>query len=186
MAELSNGTLTAKYLRGMNLISRTDSSQTTYYLFNAHGDVVDLANSSGSSVKSYDYDAFGNEKSPSASDRNPFRYCGEYWDTETGTYYLRARYYAPSSAASPSRTATGPAPTPSTATTPTSLPSGRTPWGSPATPTPPRSAASCRAGISTSIVSMTPSTAVTRKGNFSTFLLELRLGPPLILLPRSL
>ena len=79
----------------MNLISRTDSSRTTYYLFNAHGDVVDLANSSGSSVKSYDYDAFGNEKSPSASDRNPFRYCGEYWDTETGTYYLRARYYAP-------------------------------------------------------------------------------------------
>lgn len=79
----------------MNLISRTDSSRTTYYLFNAHGDVVDLANSSGSSVKSYDYDAFGNEKSPSASDRNPFRYCGEYWDTETGTYYLRARYYDP-------------------------------------------------------------------------------------------
>ena len=95
IAELSNGTLTAKYLRGMNLISRTDSSRTTYYLFNAHGDVVDLANSSGSSVKSYDYDAFGNEKSPSASDRNPFRYCGEYWDTETGTYYLRARYYDP-------------------------------------------------------------------------------------------
>ena len=95
MAELSNGTLTAKYLRGMNLISRTDSSRTTYYLFNAHGDVVDLANSSGSSVKSYDYDAFGNEKSPSVSDRNPFRYCGEYWDTETGTYYLRARYYDP-------------------------------------------------------------------------------------------
>ena len=95
IAELSNGTLTAKYLRGMNLISRTDSSRTTYYLFNAHGDVVNLANSSGSSVKSYDYDAFGNEKSPSASDRNPFRYCGEYWDTETGTYYLRARYYDP-------------------------------------------------------------------------------------------
>ena len=46
-------------------------------------------------MKSYDYDAFGNEKSPSASDRNPFRYCGEYWDTETGTYYLRARYYDP-------------------------------------------------------------------------------------------
>ena len=95
IAELNNGTLTAKYLRGMNLISRTDSSRTTYYLFNAHGDVVDLANSSGSSVKSYDYDAFGNEKSPSASDRNPFRYCGEYWDTEAGTYYLRARYYDP-------------------------------------------------------------------------------------------
>jgi len=30
-----------------------------------------------------------------AVDVNPFRYCGEYWDRETGTYYLRARYYEP-------------------------------------------------------------------------------------------
>jgi len=27
---------------------------------------------------------------------NPFRYCGEYLDEETGNYYLRARYYDPS------------------------------------------------------------------------------------------
>ena len=30
-----------------------------------------------------------------ASDTNPFRYCGEYYDAETGTYYLRARNYDP-------------------------------------------------------------------------------------------
>ena len=41
------------------------------------------------------YDAFGNEKAPDPTDTNPFRYCGEYWDQETGTYYLRARHYAP-------------------------------------------------------------------------------------------
>jgi RHS repeat-associated protein len=29
-------------------------------------------------------------------DTNPFRYCGEYFDKETGTVYLRARYYNPS------------------------------------------------------------------------------------------
>ena len=28
-------------------------------------------------------------------DDNPFRYCGEYFDEETGTYYLRARNYVP-------------------------------------------------------------------------------------------
>jgi len=28
-------------------------------------------------------------------DNNPFRFCGEYWDSETGTYYLRARFYDP-------------------------------------------------------------------------------------------
>ena len=35
------------------------------------------------------------EKNPSETDTNHFRYCGEYWDAETETYYLRARYYDP-------------------------------------------------------------------------------------------
>ena len=29
------------------------------------------------------------------SDNNPFRYCGEYFDTATETYFLRARWYDP-------------------------------------------------------------------------------------------
>ncbi len=36
------------------------------------------------------------EQNIDASDKNVFRYCGEYYDTETGTIYLRARYYNPS------------------------------------------------------------------------------------------
>lgn len=47
------------------------------------------------SQKTYSYDAFGVEQDPDSTDPNPFRYCGEYFDKETGTYYLRARYYAP-------------------------------------------------------------------------------------------
>lgn len=46
-------------------------------------------------TKAYEYDAFGVEKDPSITDENPFRYCGEYFDKETGTYYLKARYYDP-------------------------------------------------------------------------------------------
>jgi RHS repeat-associated protein len=38
---------------------------------------------------------FGNENGPDPADTNPFRYCGEYWDDETGTYYLRARAFSP-------------------------------------------------------------------------------------------
>ncbi len=60
-----------------------------------HGSVVGIANSSGSITKTYAYDAFGVELSPVASDTNPFRYSGEYFDAETGDYYLRARYYNP-------------------------------------------------------------------------------------------
>ena len=83
------------YLRGANLISRTGEDGTDFYLFNAHGDVTGLAGSTGASTRAYDYDAFGVEKDPDPLDENPFRYCGEYFDRETETYYLRARYYDP-------------------------------------------------------------------------------------------
>lgn len=65
------------------------------YVLNAHGDVVALLNSDGETVKEYDYDAFGNELNPSATDTNPFRYCAEYFDVESGQIYLRNRYYQP-------------------------------------------------------------------------------------------
>ncbi len=94
MALESVGSTYTKYIRGINLIASAGSS-TNYHLYNAHGDVVQLTNSSGTVTKTYDYDAFGVEVSPTASDTNPFRYAGEYYDKETGTYYLRARYYSP-------------------------------------------------------------------------------------------
>ena len=50
----------------------------------------------GEVTKKYIYDAFGVEKNIDENDTNAFRYCGEYYDTETGTIYLRARYYNPS------------------------------------------------------------------------------------------
>ena len=57
--------------------------------------MIQLLNYSGEVVKTYDYDAYGNELNRDLSDENPFRYCGEYYDTETGLIYLRARYYDP-------------------------------------------------------------------------------------------
>ncbi|TYQ13252.1 UNVERIFIED_CONTAM: RHS repeat-associated protein [Acetivibrio alkalicellulosi] len=85
----------SKYIRGVNLISRYDSeSNLMFYLYNGHGDVTHLVPIHGD-VINYDYDSFGNEKDPTEGDTNPFRYAGEYWDEETGTYYLRARYYDP-------------------------------------------------------------------------------------------
>ena len=95
VAEAANHYITAVYTRGTNLISGTNSLGSTYYLYNAHGDVVQLTNANGVVTRAYDYDAFGNEKNPSSTDTNPFRYCGEYYDAKTGLYYLRARYYDP-------------------------------------------------------------------------------------------
>ncbi len=75
-------------LLGAERIRRND----TLYLYDAHGNVVNLLGSSGIE-KVYDYDAYGNQPSIETGDENPFRYCGEYYDEETGFIYLRARYY---------------------------------------------------------------------------------------------
>ena len=77
----------AYYARGINILWDSDGA---YYLFNAHGDVVAIA---GAVVETAEYDAFGNVISGGFS--SPFMYCGEYLDLETDTYYLRARYYQP-------------------------------------------------------------------------------------------
>ena len=81
---------------------RTGSSKDSLYrndklyLFNGHGDVTSMVDKSGKVTKTYRYDAFGNEVNRDKNDTNPFRYCGEYWDNETESIYLRARYYNPS------------------------------------------------------------------------------------------
>ncbi|WRS28607.1 RHS repeat-associated core domain-containing protein [Oscillospiraceae bacterium MB08-C2-2] len=92
-----SGRIFARYLRGINLIAREQDGQLQYYLFNAHGDVVERTNQQETTLKNYDYDAFGVEKNPEKLDGNPFRYCGEYFDREAGTVYLRARSYVPAS-----------------------------------------------------------------------------------------
>ena len=51
--------------------------------------MVNLTDSTGAITKSYTYNAFGVEKNIDDSDTNAFRYCGEYYDAETGTIYLR-------------------------------------------------------------------------------------------------
>lgn len=60
---------------------------------NAHSDVVNLTDAEDAVTKTYHYDAFWVELDPTTGDVNVFRYCGEYFDTETGIVYLRARYY---------------------------------------------------------------------------------------------
>ena len=100
--EIRGTSNTHKYTYGVDLIScsvynASSSPKTTeyYYLRNAHGDVTYLTDAEGAITKTYEYDAFGNEENPVSTDDNPFRYAGEYYDKETGTYYLRARYYDP-------------------------------------------------------------------------------------------
>ena len=72
-----------------------------YYIYNLQGDVVALANSTGTIIARYTYgpwgtvdavtDNAGNDISSNAShiaNINPIRYRGYYYDTETGFYYV--------------------------------------------------------------------------------------------------
>ena len=80
----------------LNHSANGGSSFTTYYyILNLQGDVVKLVTASGSSVATYEYDAWGNILSQSGemATINPLRYCGYYYDVETGFYYLQSRYY---------------------------------------------------------------------------------------------
>ena len=95
MAEQTDGGSVKRYLRGINLLAGEADGMVYYYILNEHGDVTQLWGQSGACKASYEYDAFGNEWEPEKGDENSFRYCGEYLDLETSTYYLRARIYRP-------------------------------------------------------------------------------------------
>ncbi|GGG05912.1 hypothetical protein GCM10010912_58210 [Paenibacillus albidus] len=95
--EKSNGQK-ANYVRGDRVLVKKDkgTSKDYYYLYNGHGDVVQIVDTSGNIVNNYAYDEWGNITSQTEGISNPFKYTGEIYDEETGLYYLRARYYDPS------------------------------------------------------------------------------------------
>ena len=54
-----------------------------------------LINSEENVVNRYTYDTFGVVITETETVDNPFRYAGYWYDSETGLYYLMARYYNP-------------------------------------------------------------------------------------------
>ena len=66
-----------------------------YYTTQEAGHVSALVNTTNSVVNSYELDPFGNSVSSSETLTQPFRFGGREYDSETGLYYLRARYYDP-------------------------------------------------------------------------------------------
>ncbi|MDP2183091.1 MAG: RHS repeat-associated core domain-containing protein [Actinomycetota bacterium] len=86
----------------LELVVTSGATSTSYaYVTDALGSVVGLAGASGNAVASYRYDPWGRVieaidwNSSGLAARQPLRYRGYYHDTETGLYYLPARYYDP-------------------------------------------------------------------------------------------
>jgi len=70
------------------------NNEFRYMYKNEHHDVILEMDKTGNYRVDYEYDDYGKLKNEVVSN-NPFRYTGEYFDSESGYYYLRARYYNP-------------------------------------------------------------------------------------------
>ena len=70
---------------------------TYYYLTNLQGDITGILDSSGTTVATYTYNAWGKLLSSTGdlASINPLRYRGYYYDAELEMYYLKSRYYDP-------------------------------------------------------------------------------------------
>ena len=98
VAEARNSySITTNYVWGPDrVISKKDTGGGEYYyLYNGHGDVIQMVDRNGNVVNNYNYDEWGNITTSFETVRNPFKYAGEVYDSETGLYYLRSRYYDP-------------------------------------------------------------------------------------------
>lgn len=77
------------------LVVRSQETEVRYYYhFDGLGSVVALSDNSGNVVERYSYDVFG-EPNRTSDVNNPYYFTGRRYDSETGLYYYRARYYNP-------------------------------------------------------------------------------------------
>ena len=114
-----NNIVQARYLHGDNIdeslrMIRTNTPfkndsfpiQEFYYHRDRSGNITEVTNYDGDVVQSYVYDSFGNPtiyddkgmkitQADSSYLKNPFLFAGREYDSETGCYYYRARYFCP-------------------------------------------------------------------------------------------
>ena len=94
----SAGSTVARYTPGPNIdepLAMQRGTTTDYYEADGLGSVTSLTASNGTVAQSYAYDSFGNTTNSTGSLTNFFRYTAREFDTETGLYFYRARYYDP-------------------------------------------------------------------------------------------
>jgi len=91
-----SGTVLARYTDSLGIdepLSELVSGTTSYYEQDVLGSVSSLSNSAGALANTYTYDSYGKLTASTGTTANPFQYTGREFDSETGIYYYRARYY---------------------------------------------------------------------------------------------
>ena len=101
------GTRKLKYIYSGNEILGFILNDVSYlFIKNLQHDIIGIVNTNGEIVAKYVYDAWGNHTVYDGNDSpnttasfigniNPFRYRGYYYDTESGLYWCKSRYYNP-------------------------------------------------------------------------------------------
>ena len=94
----SSGNVTTRYTQGAEIdepLAIASAGGTYYYHADGLGSITSLTDASGQLAASYVYDSFGKLTASTGTITNPFQYTGREFDSETGLYYYRARYYDP-------------------------------------------------------------------------------------------
>ncbi|MGM7774737.1 DUF6531 domain-containing protein [Arthrobacter sp. KNU-44] len=93
---LTDGTTSYLYDDTGNPIEHIDGTGNTfYYQHDQYGSTRLLTDQTSAVAASYTYDANGNLTTKTGTADTPLRWNGQAQDTDTGLYYLRARYYDP-------------------------------------------------------------------------------------------
>jgi RHS repeat-associated protein len=92
----NSGSVLARYTDGPGFdqpLAMLRSGVTSYYQGDVLGSITSLSSSAGGLARTYTYDSYGKLVASTGAITNPFQYTGREFDSETGTYYYRARYY---------------------------------------------------------------------------------------------
>lgn len=93
----SAGQLISQYTFGIGIdeiLKMTRNGNDYYYHYDGLGSVTDITDSTNNVVESYSYDVYGQPNQLSTIG-NRFYFTGREFDSETGLYYLRNRFYNP-------------------------------------------------------------------------------------------
>ncbi|MFZ3080711.1 MAG: RHS repeat-associated core domain-containing protein [Bellilinea sp.] len=91
----SGSALASYVLGGTELLSQKRGGATSYYLHDGQGSTRTLTDDSGAVTDTYAYTAFGERYAQTGTTANTYLYTGQKFDSLTGLYSLRARYYDP-------------------------------------------------------------------------------------------
>jgi len=108
LQEIPPNNFPVQYYYGLELLERNDTNNSRavrYYVYDGHGSVRALTDSSGNVTDTYDGvypdpvgDAFGNEIHSTGTTPNNYLFAGEQYDPDLNLYYNRSRYLSTNTA----------------------------------------------------------------------------------------